>query len=269
MSAVLVADANLEAIAALGVAVPAYDRRRLAPRVLHVGVGGFHRSHMALYTDEAAAAGGDWGIRGIGLLPADRRMADALDAQDHLYTLIERDGDGSSARVVGSLLDFAFVAGDDAAFAALVADPEVAILSLTITEGGYSLAQPNPTIESIVTALDARRAAGGPPLTILSCDNLPGNGDVARGAITAVACGAGRRGRAIRRDRVHVPELDGRQDHAADARRGPGMAPRRGRRRRPLAGRCRAVPPVGGRGSFRRRPPAVGGRRRPLHRPRP
>jgi len=186
-----VKESNLEAIALLGVAVPAYDRSGLTPRVLHVGVGGFHRSHMALYTDDAAAAGSDWGIRGVGLLPADRRMADALDAQDYLYTLIERDGDGSSARIVGSLVDFAFVAGDDAAFARMVAGPEVAILSLTITEGGYSLAQANPTIESIVTALDARRAAGGAPLTILSCDNLPGNGDVARGAITAVASARG------------------------------------------------------------------------------
>ena len=146
---------------------------------------------MALYTDRAAAAGDDWGIRGIGLLPADRRIADALHAQDHLYTLIERDSDGSSVRVVGSIVDFAFIAGDDAAFAALVADPEVAILSMTITEGGYSLSQANPTIESIVTALEARRASGGRPLTVLSCDNLPGNGDVARGAITAVAAARG------------------------------------------------------------------------------
>jgi mannitol 2-dehydrogenase len=188
---VQVNEANLEAIAPLGVAVPAYERSGLAPRVLHLGVGGFHRSHMAVYTDDAAAAGSDWGIRGVGVLPADRRMAEALDAQDYLYTLIERDGDGSSARIVGSLVDFAFVAGDDDAFARLVADPVVAILSLTITEGGYSVAQRNPTIEAIVTALDVRLAAGGPPLTILSCDNLPGNGDVARAAITAVASARG------------------------------------------------------------------------------
>ena len=159
MSAVVVADANLDAIAGLGAAVPAYDRRRLVPRILHIGVGGFHRSHMALYTDRAAAAGDDWGIRGIGLLPADRRIADALHAQDHLYTLIERDSDGSSVRIVGSLLDFAFVAGDDAAFARLVADPEVAIMSLMITEGGYRWR--SRIHHQRLSPPDARRAAGG------------------------------------------------------------------------------------------------------------
>jgi mannitol 2-dehydrogenase len=88
---------------------------------------------------------------------------------------------------VGSIVDFSVVAGDEAAFGRLVADPSVAILSLTITEGGYSLATPNATIETIVAALDTRRLAGGRPLTVLSCDNLPGNGDVARAAITTVA----------------------------------------------------------------------------------
>jgi mannitol 2-dehydrogenase len=178
---------TLPAIASLGVPVPRYDRKALSPRILHVGVGGFHRAHMAVYTDEVAAEGGGWGIRGVGLLDADRRMADTLAAQDCLYTVIERDSDGSRPRVVGSIVDFAFVAGDADAFARKVADPNVSILSLTITEGGYSLAGPNATIEAIVSALDARRSAGGAPLTILSCDNLPGNGDVARNAITAVA----------------------------------------------------------------------------------
>jgi len=180
---------HLAAVAALGVPVPQYDRTALAPRMLHVGVGGFHRAHMAVYTDEAAAEGGDWGIRGVGLLDADRRMADVLRSQDDLYTVIERDRDGSRPRVIGSIVDFALVAGDQDAFSARVADPEVAILSLTITEGGYSIATRNPTIEAIVSALEARRRAGAAPLTILSCDNLPGNGDTARKAITAVAEG--------------------------------------------------------------------------------
>ena len=178
---------HLGSIAALGVPVPRYDREALNARILHVGVGGFHRAHMAVYTDEVAGEGGDWGIRGAGLLDADRRMADTLGAQDCLYTVVERDSDGSRPRVVGSIVDFAFVAGDAEAFARRVADPNVSILSLTITEGGYSLASPNPTIEAIVSALDARRRAGGAALTVLSCDNLPGNGDVARNAITAVA----------------------------------------------------------------------------------
>jgi mannitol 2-dehydrogenase len=167
--------------------VPRYDREGLASRILHVGVGGFHRAHMALYTDEAAAAG-DWGICGVGLLDADRHMAEILRAQDHLYTLVERDSDGSRPRIVGSLLDY--VLGADA-LAQRVADPRTAILSLTITEGGYSLVGENATIEAIVGSLEARRVAETAPLTILSCDNLPGNGDVARAAIVAVADGRG------------------------------------------------------------------------------
>jgi mannitol 2-dehydrogenase len=178
---------NLDAVEALGVPTPRYDRKALVPRILHVGVGGFHRAHMALYTDEAAAAGGDWAIHGVGLLDSDLRMAEVLQAQDHLYTLIERDGDGARARVVGSIVDYTFAAGDRKAFAALIADRELAILSLTITEGGYSLVNGNPTIEALVAGLEARRLAGAGPVTILSCDNVPGNGDVARTAIMAVA----------------------------------------------------------------------------------
>lgn len=186
MSAVLPTVLNERALAELSVPVPEYDRRGLSPRILHVGVGGFHRAHMALYTDEAAAAGDDWGIRGIGLLAVDAGIAETLRRQDHLYTLIERDSDGSRPRVVGSIVDYRLVAGNEAAFARLLADPEVGILSLTITEGGYSLTKRNDTIEAIVSALDARRTAGGRPLTILSCDNLPGNGNVARNAIFIV-----------------------------------------------------------------------------------
>ena len=166
--------------------MPHYDRDALQQRILHLGVGGFHRAHLALYVDELAEGGGDWAIRGIGMLENDRRMADVLDSQDHLYTLIERDSNESRPRIVGSLVDYVLAVGDEAAFAEQVAAPEVAILSLTITEGGYSLAKPNPTIEAIALALEARRAAGGAPLTILSCDNLPGNGNVAREAITRV-----------------------------------------------------------------------------------
>jgi mannitol 2-dehydrogenase len=179
--------ANLNAVAALGLSIPRYDREALKPRILHLGVGGFHRAHMALYTDEAAADGGDWGIRGIGLLERDRRMAEVLHTQDHLYTLIERDSNGSNVRIVGSIVDYTLAAGDDNAFARRVADPELAILSLTITEGGYSLTEGNPTIEAIVAGLDARRAMGASPLTILSCDNLPRNGDTARAAVMALA----------------------------------------------------------------------------------
>jgi mannitol 2-dehydrogenase len=179
--------ANLVAIAARGISVPAYDRGRLSPRIVHVGVGGFHRAHLARYTDELAAQGGDWAIRGVGLLPNDERIATTLRSQDHLYTLVARDMSDAMISVVGSIVDFVFAAGDQEAFSRIVGDPNVAILSLTITEGGYSVSERNPTIEAIVSALESRFAAGVGPLTILSCDNLPGNGDAARDAILRVA----------------------------------------------------------------------------------
>jgi mannitol 2-dehydrogenase len=174
---------NLGVIEVLGAGVPHYDRRALAPRILHLGVGGFHRAHLARYVDELAESGGDWAIRGVGLLDSDRRMDDVLRSQDYLYTLIERDSDASRPFVVGSIVDYVLVAGDAGAFAAQIASPDVAILSMTITEGGYSMEKPNPTIDAIAAGLDARRTGGGRPLTILSCDNLPGNGNVARAAI--------------------------------------------------------------------------------------
>jgi mannitol 2-dehydrogenase len=177
---------SLEAIAARGIPVPTYDRLALLPRILHLGVGGFHRAHLALYAHELAEAGSDWGIRGLGLLRGDLRMRDALAPQDYLYTLVERGGGERQPQVIGSIVDFVVAVDDPRAFAAQIADPGVEILSLTITESGYSLETRNATIEAIVDGLDARRAAGGAPLTILSCDNLPGNGTVARNAVMAV-----------------------------------------------------------------------------------
>ena len=99
-------DAALPEIAARGVPVPTYDRRRLEPRILHVGVGGFHRAHLALYTHELAETGSDWGIRGLGLLRQDVRMADALAPQDHLYTLVERGAATPAPTIVGSIIDY-------------------------------------------------------------------------------------------------------------------------------------------------------------------
>jgi mannitol 2-dehydrogenase len=184
---VRVRDENVEAIAARGISVPTYDRSRLRPRILHLGVGGFHRAHLALYVHELAEAGSDWGIRGLGLLPGDLRMRDALAPQDYLYTLVERGNDDPRPQVIGSIVDFVVAVEDPRAFAAQIADPGIEILSLTITESGYSLETHNATIEAIVDGLEARRAAGGAPLTILSCDNLPGNGTVAREAVLAVS----------------------------------------------------------------------------------
>jgi mannitol 2-dehydrogenase len=175
--------------------VPEYDRGALAPRIVHVGVGGFHRAHLAVYADELAAAGGDWGIVGLGLLDHDARMAAALGAQDHLYTLVEKGAGEPAAAVIGSIVGFVHAPdGQDAAVADLVAAPATAILSLTVTEAGYEepseeqlASGPVPTFDRLATALAVRRERAGGSLTILSCDNLPGNGDATRGAMLAAA----------------------------------------------------------------------------------
>jgi mannitol 2-dehydrogenase len=185
-SPIALCDKTLPDIAARGVPVPTYDRRRLEPRILHVGVGGFHRAHLALYTHELAETGSDWGIRGVGLLRQDVRMAEALAPQDHLYTLVERGDGDARPQIVGSIVDYRLANDHPAGAAELAADPGVAILSLTITEAGYGdgdagapSSRPT-TFDVIAMGLERRRAQGNPPLTIVSCDNVPGNGDAAR-----------------------------------------------------------------------------------------
>jgi mannitol 2-dehydrogenase len=174
---------TLGEIAARGVPVPRYGRSGLRPRILHVGVGGFHRAHLALYAHELAETGSDWGIRGLGLLDGDRRMEAVLRSQDYLYTLVERGDQELRSQVIGSIVDYVLAVDDPAAAAVRFADPETSVLSLTITESGYSLEGPNPTFEAIAGGLARRRAENGVGLTILSCDNIPGNGRVARAAV--------------------------------------------------------------------------------------
>lgn len=180
--------AGLDAIGARGIPIPAYDRSMLLPRIVHIGVGGFHRAHLAMYTHELAGQGEDWGIRGVGMLANDAAMADALSPQDGLYTLIEREDDHSRVTVVGSIVDYVHTAGRTEALVELLADPRVVIVSLTITESGYAAnGRGDSAFDSIAVSLDRRRQAGAPPLTVLSCDNLPGNGDAARAATLAAA----------------------------------------------------------------------------------
>jgi mannitol 2-dehydrogenase len=186
---------HLAEIALRGVPVPAYDRARLAARIVHVGVGGFHRAHLAVYAHELASAGGDWGIVGLGLLPHDAEMAAALGGQDHLYTLVEKGNGEPSAEVIGSIIGFVHApAGHDAAVADLIAARTTSILSLTVTEAGYGEPTPEQTaagaqtsFDRIAAALAVRRARAAGPLTILSCDNLTGNGTAARRATMSAA----------------------------------------------------------------------------------
>jgi mannitol 2-dehydrogenase len=196
-SVISLGQAHLAEFASRGIAVPTYDRRQLAPRIVHVGVGGFHRSHLALYAQELAAGGGDWGIVGLGLLEQDARMAAALSAQDCLYTLIEKGAGAPSATVIGSIIEYVHAPpGHDAAATELIASPATSILSLTVTEAGYAepsaerVASGAATFDRLACALAARRERGAGPLTILSCDNLPGNGDAARRALLSAAARA-------------------------------------------------------------------------------
>jgi mannitol 2-dehydrogenase len=186
---------HLREIARRGIRIPTYERARLAPRIVHVGVGGFHRAHLAVYAEELASAGGDWGIVGLGLLDQDAEMAAALRAQDHLYTLIEKGDGAPSAAVIGALVDYLHAPDDrDGAVAQLIASPTTSIVSMTITEAGYdhpdageATTGPGATFDRMAAALAVRRARDARPLTILSCDNLPGNGDAARRATLAAA----------------------------------------------------------------------------------
>ena len=188
--------------------LPAYDRTKLTPGIVHIGLGNFHRAHMAVYLDDLFAKGlcHDWAILGAGVREGDARMREALIAQDCLSTVIELDPAGKSARRVGSMIGFIEVQPDNAALIAAMSRPEIRIVSLTVTEGGYFIdaatgafdptapeiaadaANPHRTaFGAIIAALKARRAAGIPPFTVTSCDNLPGNGHVTEAAVVGLA----------------------------------------------------------------------------------
>ncbi len=172
------------------VAVPAYDRTSVTPGIVHIGVGGFHRAHEAVYTDALLAEGGadEWGICGVGLRPEDRAMRDALIPQNGLYTVMTRSADGDEARVVGSLVQYLFAPDEEQAVRNILASPQTRIVSLTITEGGYGLeaaALPGSVFRLLADALRQRRSAGIPAFTVLSCDNLPHNGNAAKRALLA------------------------------------------------------------------------------------
>ena len=194
-SAIRLGQARLAEIARSGIPVPTYDRARLRPAIVHVGVGGFHRAHLAVYVHELASRGSGWGIVGLGLLAEDAEMAAALSGQDCLYTLIEKSGGEPSAQVIGSITRFVHApAGHDAAASELMAAPGTSILSLTITESGYAelpaarrAAGERTTFDRIASGLALRRDRGAGPITILSCDNVPRNGDAARAATLAAA----------------------------------------------------------------------------------
>ncbi|NMH96107.1 mannitol dehydrogenase family protein [Pseudonocardia acidicola] len=201
-----------ETVSALDtVPTPAYDRSRVRCGIVHFGVGGFHRAHQAMYLDRLmeAGTGFDWGICGVGVLPSDRRMQEVMDAQDGLYTLVVKQPDGSlEPRVIGSIVEYLFAPDDPEAVVGKLAAPSTRIVSLTVTEGGYTVDQvtgefdaANPDVQAdlrpgavprtvfglVTEALARRRERGLAPFTIMSCDNIQGNGDTAKRVFTAFA----------------------------------------------------------------------------------
>lgn len=196
---------------------PRYQRSDLKPGIVHIGVGNFHRAHQAWYLHRLMQTGEayEWAILGAGVRHYDAVMRERLLAQDCLTTLLELDPAGSSAEVVGSMVDYLPVEEGHAGLISAMAQPSVRIISLTVTEGGYyldpatnqfdtshadiqrdavSLEKPITAFGAIIAALKSRRQTGAGPVSILSCDNLQGNGAIARQAVVSLA-------------RLHDPDL--------------------------------------------------------------
>ncbi len=180
--------------AQMPISAPTYDRREIGVGIVHFGVGGFHRAHQAMYIDRLLerGEGKEWGICGVGVMPSDRKMADVLDAQDGLYTLVLEKPDGTrDARVIGSIVDYRYAPDDPESVIELLAAPTTRIVSLTITEGGYNVDSIKPGDVSVfglvAEALARRRDRGLASPTIVSCDNIENNGEVARQAFASYA----------------------------------------------------------------------------------
>lgn len=194
------------------VSVPSYLDEAVKIGVVHFGVGNFHRSHQAMYIDRLLRTGlaHEWAICGVGLFERDAQMRDVLAEQDGLYSLTEREPDGTHRiTVIGSIRRFLHAPDDPAAVLEQLTAPEVRIVTLTITEGGYvddpttgrrpqddplvveevasNLARPRTAFGWIVAALRERRDRGSAPFTVLSCDNIQGNGEVTRASVVGVA----------------------------------------------------------------------------------
>nr|WP_269329084.1 mannitol dehydrogenase family protein [Kineosporia babensis] len=196
------------------VARPKYDRSEVSVGIVHFGVGGFHRAHQAMYLDELMNRGEarEWGVCGVGVMPSDKAMQDALSKQDHLYTLLVKDGSGGlDARVIGSIKDYLYAPENQQRVLEVMTAPTTRIVSLTVTEGGYNIDNAtgafdvdNPVIKAevagyakgeppvtmygyVATALQLRRERGLAPFTVMSCDNIQSNGDVARSSIASFA----------------------------------------------------------------------------------
>jgi fructuronate reductase len=185
---------------------PRIEPGAAAAGIVHLGVGAFHRAHQAVYTEDAmAAAGGDWGT--VGVAPKSRTVVAALEAQDRLYSVTTQGASGSTTRVIASITATRHAAADPASVVALLADPAIKVVTLTVTEKGYRLDpatgrvllddalradlssdRPPQTVPGLLLRglIDRQRADAG-PLALVSCDNLPSNGHLLRGLVARLA----------------------------------------------------------------------------------
>jgi fructuronate reductase len=181
---------------------PAVDPRAVRTGIVHLGIGAFHRAHQAVFTELAAAASGrdDWGITGVTQRSA--AVRDQLMPQDGLYSVLVRGDAAPPLRVVGSVREVLFGAGDPTAVVGRIADSAVRLVTLTVTEKGYRRdgtgrldrsdpevaadlggRRPGTVVGQLVRGLQRRRSSDAGPVTVLSCDNLVGNGGVLRGLV--------------------------------------------------------------------------------------
>ncbi len=190
-------------------ATPGYARKDLTPGIVHFGIGNFHRAHQAVYLDAlfSLGEGHDWAIIGAGTRASDAAMRDALSQQDWLTSVVEQEADSSAAHITGVMVDY-LEPGDSQAVIAALTDPNIRIVSLTITEGGYYIDPasqsfdpthpdiaydaahfnaPKTAFGLILAGLVKRREAGIAPFTVMSCDNIPGNGHVTENAVAGLA----------------------------------------------------------------------------------
>ena len=189
---------------------PVYDRSRLTPGIVHIGVGNFHRAHQAWYLHRLMQLGEahDWAIIGAGVRSYDAAMREKLRGQDCLTTLIELDPSGMSAEVTGAMIDYLPIEESNGALIAQMANPAIRIVALTVTEGGYYIDPatgvfdvnhpdivhdvahpdtPRTAFGAMIAALRQRRDAGQEAFSALSCDNLLSNGNVLRQTVVSLA----------------------------------------------------------------------------------
>lgn len=187
------------------ITVPTYDRSKVKTGIVHIGPSAFFRGHLAVYIDDLLQQGEtDWGICAISLKSSGAR--DALLSQDNLYTVVEQSTNGNKARVIGSINNMLVARENPQAVLDQMASADTKLVTLTVTQGGYyykngqldfddddikadllKADEPTSTVGYIVKALEMRMERGLPPFTVMSCDNLPGNGTILRNVVLAYA----------------------------------------------------------------------------------